>query len=75
MAAASNSGTGQQQHQLPRRQSYAQLQHQQHQSTSTSYHGTGTIAQMEELYEVGDVIGTGTFGIIRKVGSEGGRSR
>lgn len=33
----------------------------------TSYNGQGSIQTMNELYEVGDVIGTGTFGIIRKV--------
>lgn len=32
-----------------------------------SQHAHGSVARMEELYEVGEVIGTGTFGIIRKV--------
>jgi hypothetical protein len=35
---------------------------------ASSYNGQGSIATMQELYEVGEVIGTGTFGIIRKVG-------
>ena len=34
---------------------------------AASYNGQGSIATMQELYEVGEVIGTGTFGIIRKV--------
>jgi hypothetical protein len=42
-----------------------QQQHQQQQSGS--YNGQGSIQTMTELYEVGEVIGTGTFGIIRKV--------
>ena len=33
---------------------------------AASYNGQGSIATMQELYEVGEVIGTGTFGIIRK---------
>lgn len=36
-------------------------------STCSSYNGQGSIATMQDLYEVGEVIGTGTFGIIRKV--------
>lgn len=37
--------------------------------SAPSQHAHGSVARMEELYEVGEVIGTGTFGIIRKVGS------
>ena len=36
-------------------------------SENASYNGQGSIQSMLDLYEVGEVIGTGTFGIIRKV--------
>lgn len=42
-------------------------------SENASYNGQGSIQSMLDLYEVGEVIGTGTFGIIRKV-REGGRA-
>lgn len=36
-------------------------------SENASYNGQGSIQSMLDLYDVGEVIGTGTFGIIRKV--------
>lgn len=49
--------------------SYEQLPQMQAPQQQQQQHAHGSVARMEELYEVGEVIGTGTFGIIRKVSS------
>ena len=57
---------------IPSSASSAALQQQTSQQQPVSYNGQGSINTMNEMYDVGEVIGTGTFGIIRKVSRRAG---